>query len=150
MIDIKTLKQLIKLMRENDLSEIDLKDQDEQVTLKRGAGGQIIATPTAVSMAPLPLPPAAGEALPAHAEDDGLVEIQSPMVGTFYSAPSPDANPFVSVGSVVGPDTIVCLIEAMKVFNEIKAETSGRIVRVLVKNAEAVEFDQPLFDLTPA
>ena len=152
MIDIKILKQLIKLMKDNDLSEIDLKDQDEQVSLKRGSTGQIVATPAPVQAAPAPAAPAEppqadGEKTPA---EDGLLEIKSPMVGTYYSAPSPDADPFVSVGSIVGPDTVVCLIEAMKVFQEIKPEdVAGTIEKILVSSGEAVEHGQPLFLVRP-
>ncbi len=155
MIDIKILKQLIKLMRDNDLSELDLKDQDEQVTLKRGTGGQIIATPAPGPMAPAVATPAVApsdtDAADAASADDGLLKITSPMVGTFYSAASPDADPFVSVGTVVGPDTVVCLIEAMKVFQEIKPEdVAGTIEKVLVSSGEAVEHGQPLFLVRPS
>ncbi|MDX1564877.1 MAG: acetyl-CoA carboxylase biotin carboxyl carrier protein [Phycisphaeraceae bacterium] len=154
MIDIKVLKQLIKLMKDNDLSEIDLKDQDEQVSLKRGSTGQIVTTPAAPPPA-VPAPAATSAEPPKAAEqktpaEEGLLEIKSPMVGTFYSAPSPDADPFVSVGSIVGPDTVVCLIEAMKVFQEIKPEdVAGTIEKILVSSGEAVEHGQPLFLVRP-
>jgi len=93
----------------------------------------------------VPQPPAA--APPAEAEE---LFIRSPMVGTFYAAPDPESPPFIKVGDPVNLETVVCLVEAMKVFNEIKAEVAGRVMRVLVNNAEAVEFDQPLFALAPA
>lgn len=142
MIDIRKLKELVKLMVENDLSELDLKDQEETVSIKRH--GQ--ADPV-VHHAPLVQPAAAPaqESAPAKAEDDGLHAIESPMVGTFYSSPNPDSPPFVKIGDEVGPDSVVCLVEAMKVFNELKAECAGTIERVLVKNGEAVEFGQKLF-----
>jgi acetyl-CoA carboxylase biotin carboxyl carrier protein len=161
MIDIRKLKELVRLMVENDLSELDLKDQEETVTIKRGAGGVPMMMPAGGMPAYVPARPAAsprpeetaaeGAAVEAAAPPDttGLVAIESPMVGTFYSAPNPDSGPFVTVGSAVAPDTVVCLIEAMKVFNEIKAEVNGTIERVLVNNGEAVEFGQKLFLVRP-
>jgi acetyl-CoA carboxylase biotin carboxyl carrier protein len=155
MTDLKTLKELIKLMAANDLTELDLQDpQGERVTLKRG-GGQ---TPVHYVTAPAPThaPAMAHPATPGTAAaveapgEAGLVPILSPMVGTFYFAASPDAKPFVAIGGRVNPDSVVCIIEAMKVFNEIKAETSGVIAKVLVSNGQAVEFGQPLFMVKPA
>jgi acetyl-CoA carboxylase biotin carboxyl carrier protein len=145
MIDIKKLKQLIELMAEHELTELDIRDEKETVTLKRGSGGTIQFVPAPQAAAPSS--PAAASAAPA--EDAGLVKIASPMVGSFYSAPSPDAEPFVKVGSKIGPDTVVCIIEAMKVFNEIKAEVSGTVEKVLVASGQAVEFGQPLFLIRP-
>ncbi|MFG0275982.1 MAG: acetyl-CoA carboxylase biotin carboxyl carrier protein [Phycisphaerales bacterium] len=153
MIDLKKLKELVDLMKEHDLSEIDLRDGDETVTLKRP-----MAAPTPPAHyappppAPAPAPPAApaANAPSAPAVDDGLEAIESPMVGTFYSASNPDSPPFVKVGDSVGPDTVVCLIEAMKVFSEVKAEKSGVVEKILVKNADAVEFGQPLLLIRPA
>ena len=149
MLDIRKLKELVRLMVANGLSEIDLRDSDEQVTLRRHGphqDPQIVTTPTAVT------PAAAPAAAPTEtdASDQGLLKIESPMVGTFYSASNPDAAPFVAVGATVGPETNVCVIEAMKIFNEIKAECSGTIEKVLVSNAEAVEFGQALFLVRPA
>jgi len=152
MIELRKLRELVKLMKENDLCELDLRDKDEQVTLKRpGAEGPVYAAAPPAPAAPAPpaavAPPAANA--PAAEEDAGLVKITSPMVGTFYTAPSPDADDFVAVGSAVDKNTVVCIIEAMKVFNEIKAETAGRIEKVLVDNGQAVEFGQPLFLVKP-
>ena len=149
MIDIRKLKELVRLMVTNDLTELDLRDNEEQVTLRRqqgggtgGAGGQ----PQGVSVAPK-TNAAAPETVTASADVamDGFQKIESPMVGTFYTASDPDSSPFVRVGDHVAVDTVVCLIEAMKIFNEIRAECSGTIERVLVNSAEAVEFGQPLF-----
>ncbi len=154
MLDIRKLKELVRLMVANDLTELDLRDSEEQVTLRRqrlnhappfdaelppaaGAG-------TATAAAPSPRGVAAAEI-----EASGLTKIASPMVGTFYAAASPDAAPFVTAGSVVGPDTVVCLVEAMKIFNEIKAECSGTVEKVLVNNGDAIEFGQPLFLIRP-
>ena len=153
MIDIRKLKELVKLMVENELSELDLRDTEETVTIKRGANGAIVpmvapaAAPAAAAPAAAPAE-AAAEAAPAA--DSGLVAIESPMVGTFYSAASPDADPFLSVGSSVSEGSVVCLVEAMKVFNEIKSDVAGTVERVCVKNGDAVEFGQPLFMVKPA
>lgn len=148
MIETRKLRELIKLMTENDLCELDLRDKDEQVTLRR-ASPQATA-PGPGMYVPQPVTHAAPPAeLPGAGVPSGLVEIKSPMVGTFYASSSPDAESFAKVGSSVGPDTVVCIIEAMKVFNEIKAETSGRIEKVLVTSGQAVEFGQPLFLVKP-
>ncbi|MEM0983764.1 MAG: acetyl-CoA carboxylase biotin carboxyl carrier protein [Planctomycetota bacterium] len=162
MIDIRRLKELVKLMVENDLTELDLRDQEETVTVKRGhdgpvvlQGGQPMAMPQAAAAAPAAASapaPAAEDAAPASGGGDsteGLVAIESPIVGTFYSAPNPDSDPFVTAGASVNANTVVCLIEAMKVFNEIKAETSGTIERVCVNTGDAVEFGQTLFYVRP-
>ncbi len=155
MTDLKTLKQLIRLMVENDLTELDLEGEGEKVKLKRGSGSpqvQLVAPANAAIPAAAAPAPAAGtpstDAKTSDA-DAGLVPIPSPMVGTFYAAPSPDAKPFVSVGDKVGPETVVCIVEAMKVFNEIKAELSGTIEKVLVESGQSVEFGQPLFMVKP-
>jgi acetyl-CoA carboxylase biotin carboxyl carrier protein len=154
MIELKKLKELVDLMKEHDLSEIDLRDGDETVTLKRPLAGPAPAPahhPVAQhAPPPAPAPAAPAQAGAAPAPDDGLEAIESPMVGTFYSASNPDSPPFVKVGDTVGPDTVVCLIEAMKVFSEVKAEKSGVIEKIAVKNSEAVEFGQPLFLIRPS
>ena len=136
----------------NGLSEIDLRDSDEQVTLRRQGpqqDPQIVMTPAPTAGTPAAAPAAAAPT-ETDASEQGLLRIESPMVGTFYSASNPDAAPFVTVGTAVGPDTNVCVIEAMKIFNEIKAECSGTIEKVLVTNSEAVEFGQALFLVRPA
>ncbi|MEY3143404.1 MAG: Acetyl-CoA biotin carboxyl carrier [Planctomycetota bacterium] len=155
MIDIRKLKELVRLMVENDLTELDIRDEQETVTVKRPgvhAVPQVVAAPVMaaapVAAAPAAAPAAAAAAAPA-AVKESLPAIESPMVGTFYATPGPDKAPFVSVGSKVGPDTTVCLIEAMKIFNEIKAETSGTVEEVLVKSGQPVEFGQPLFRIRP-
>ncbi len=175
MIDIRKLKELVRLMVENELSELDIKDQQETVTIKRGSTGPTInhqpviyqgggpapvarAAPIVIdsgddddapAAAPTPAPAPAPAATMANS-DAGLVAITSPMVGTFYSSPNPDSPLFVNVGAAVTPDTTVCLIEAMKVFNEIKAEQSGTVEKVLVKSGQAVEYGQKLFMIRPA
>lgn len=162
MIDIRKLKELVRLMVENDLSELDLKDQEETVTIKRGSSGvPIVAAPGIAPRAAYAAEDSpsehdhGGNSVPAHAapsaaSESGLAALESPMVGTFYSSPNPDAAAFVTVGSAVAADTVVCLIEAMKVFNEIKAETTGTIERILVNSGDAVEFGQKLFLIRPA
>ncbi|MBN8596171.1 MAG: acetyl-CoA carboxylase biotin carboxyl carrier protein [Planctomycetes bacterium] len=160
MIDPTKLKDLIKLMVDNDLTEIDLQDDKETVTIRRGHPpaahaphpAMMYAAPAAQAAAPAPAAaPAGGAAAPAAASSDaGLIAIESPMVGTFYSAANPDSAPFVTNGAKINPSTVVCLIEAMKVFNEIKAEKGGTVERVLVKSGEAVEFGQKLFLVRPA
>jgi len=153
MVDLKKLRELVKLMVDNDIAEVDLKDDAEQIKLKRGSQDQpVLVTPqAATAVAPIaPTPVAAGAPAPtAPVEDDGLVDITSPTVGTYYSSSSPDAKVFITPGSKVTDDTVVCIIEAMKVFNEIKAEVRGTVEQVLVENGQAVEFGQPLFKVKP-
>ena len=151
MIDIRKLKELVKLMVANDLAEMDLRDTDEQVTIRRHGETFVTSAPAApVASAPAPAaaPAVDSASAPAattqEAEFEGE-EIVSPMVGTFYSSPDPDSPAFVSVGDEVSEDTTVCIMEAMKIFNEIKAQVSGKIVKVLVKSGDPVEFGQPLF-----
>lgn len=155
MTDLKKLKQLVQLMVENDLTELDLGGDGEHVRLRRQ--GKDIA-PVVMQQAPAAMPapvsqaPVAGDgtaADPAKPTKSDAVTIDSPMVGTFYHASSPDAEPFVSVGDRVTADSNVCIIEAMKVFNEIKAEQAGVIKAVLVENGQPVEFGQPLFEIDP-
>jgi len=148
MIDIRKLKELVRLMVENDLSELDLKDQEETVSIKRHgqAGEPVVHAAPAPQAAPAPAPEPASPA----SEPDGLVSIDSPMVGTFYEAANPDSEAFVKVGDSVDPNTVVCLVEAMKVYNELKAECSGTIEKVLVSNGQSVEFGQKLFLVRPS
>lgn len=152
MIELKKLKELVKLMVDNELTELDIQGQEgEKISLRRGSSQpvQVISQPVAAAPAPAPAAVAASaapaEAAPKADADEGLIPITSPMVGTFYAAASPDAAPFLNVGDRVSGDTVACIIEAMKVFNEIKAETSGTVQKVLVENGQAVEFGQKLF-----
>ncbi|HCK73165.1 MAG TPA: acetyl-CoA carboxylase biotin carboxyl carrier protein [Planctomycetaceae bacterium] len=139
--------ELIDLMKEHDLCEIDLKQDDEQIRLVRG--GQPVIP---VAAAPAPAAPAAAPAATdsAPAADDNLITINSPMVGTFYSRPNPDSDSFVQIGDIVNNDTTVCIIEAMKVFNEIQAEVKGKIVAILVDDEEPVDVGKPLFKVDPS
>ena len=144
-------------MRKNSVSEFELEKQDFKLRLKRGGnGGAVVVTPTdevpGVMYAPPTLavvaPSAANAAAGAAASNEQ--DIKSPMIGTFYRAPSPESAPYIEVGAEVNPETVVCIIEAMKVMNEIKAEAKGTITQILVENAKPVEFGQPLFKFRPA
>jgi len=158
MIELKKLEELVALMVANDLTELDLRDGEESVTLSRPSPN---SAPVVHHAAPAPVAaPAASSASASSAAqaagdgaggggDDGLVEVQSPMVGTFYSASDPESPPFVKVGDSVGPDTVVCLIEAMKVFSEVKAEVSGTVRKIVAKNSDSVEFGQTLMLVEP-
>ena len=153
MLDIRKLKELVRLMVNNDLTELDLRDAEEQVTLRRhGPGGapQIVTLPGALTSSAPVDPAVSGATAVAVAPDQDLATIDSPMVGTFYAAPNPDSPPFVNVGDPIGPETVVCLVEAMKIFNEIKAECSGTIEKVMVSSGESVEFGQPMFKVRPS
>ena len=133
--DLDRLKELVELMKEHDVSEVELRHQGEKVKVRRGSAG----------VEPSPPPPAASPASRPIEDAAEIATINSPMVGTFYTKPNPESSPFVSVGDHVGPETVVCIIEAMKVFNEIPAEVSGQIVSILLDNEESVEFGRPLF-----
>ena len=142
-------------MKKNSISEFELERQEFKIKLKRGGNGVVAPIqyeePQMVAYAPLPAAIAApGMSAPQPAAiSTGEVEIKSPMIGTFYRAPSPEAANYVEVGTEVGPDTVVCIIEAMKVMNEIKAEVRGVITQTTVENAKPVEFGQPLFKIRP-
>jgi len=149
-VDLKDIKAIIDLMKKNSISEFELEKQDFKIKLKRGGNGGGVAMISdetqvltysqpaglpAVATAPTaPVPPVSTEK-----------EIKSPMIGTFYRAPSPEAVPYIEVGTEVNPDSIVCIIEAMKVMNEIKSEIEGEVLEILVENGEPIEFGQPLF-----
>ncbi|HEX7446260.1 MAG TPA: acetyl-CoA carboxylase biotin carboxyl carrier protein [Pirellulales bacterium] len=144
--DVGRIRRLVELMNEHDLTEIDLRNAAVRIRLRKGHEPLLASMPPAVQhAAPVSAaPPAAGQPS-AASEGEHIVAIKSIMVGTFFAAPSPEAAPFVKVGDRVGPDTTVCIIEAMKVFNEIPAGVSGKVVAVLVESGEPVEYGQPLF-----
>jgi acetyl-CoA carboxylase biotin carboxyl carrier protein len=168
-MDLKEIKLVIDLMTKNGLSEFELEKGDFKLRVKRGPGGEwttsttpaagpqvvhhhapvaaFAPSPVAVPLA-APASVSAAASAPAAAPAAGA-QIVSPMVGTFYTSPSPDSPPYVSVGQEVQEDTVVCIIEAMKVMNEIKAETRGVIVEVLAQNGKPVEFGKPLFAVRP-
>ena len=154
--DVKTVKSLVGLMSQHDLSEIDLREGDRRICLRRGPRVQAVAAPALQALpapaapAPAPTPAAATPAATSAPSGKEYKTIKSPTPGTFYTAASPDAEPFVRVGSRVSNDTVVCIIEAMKIFNEITADTSGVIAEVLVQNQQPVEYGQVLFKVDPA
>lgn len=156
-MDLDQIKAIIAMMKENDLSEFSMEQDGLKIRIKRGPEGyqQAVTLPPAAPVAAVPAaPPGPAVAAPAQAapEPGPAAEIKhicSPMVGTFYRAPSPDSPPYVEVGQEVDPETVVCIIEAMKVMNEIKAEMKGVITEVLVENAKPVEFGQKLFAVRP-
>ena len=145
--DIKEIKTIIDLMKKNDLSVFEIEKEGFRLKLQRGPSGQAAAVAPVPTAVPPKAATTAAEAAPAPKaiESIQLKEIVSPMVGTFYRAASPDAPPFVDVGRTVTEETVVCIIEAMKVMNEIKAETSGVIAEVAAENGKPVQFGQVLF-----
>ena len=143
--DVEKIRSLIELMNEHNLNEIDVRQGDTRIQLRRGgesAVGRVVGVPASASVAATQ---AAAQPAEAPVDEDYITSITSPMVGTFYSSPDPQAESYVSVGDSVGAETTVCIVEAMKVFNEIQAEVAGKIVAVLVENGEPVEFGQPMF-----
>ena len=155
--DMPTVKALVRLMTRHDLSEIDLIEGDQRIRLRRGpkaaAASQSAVTPAATATPSVaePVPTPSGDSAPGPAVPSKAgVAIKSPTPGTFYTGSNPEAPPFVTVGSRVTPTTVVCIIEAMKIFNEIQAECSGVITKVLVQNQQPVEYDQPLFEVDPS
>ena len=152
--DVDRVRELIEMMKEHELNEVDLRQSDRRIRLRRGGDAPTVVgypAPMAPAAAPLPAAaPAAPAAAPAPAEDAGNFEhITSPTVGTFYARPKPDAPDFVKVGDMVQADTIVCLVEAMKMFNEIPAGIAGKVVACLVNNEDPVDVGKPLFKIEP-
>ena len=160
-IDLKQLREIMRAMKQHDLKELELETESERIYLRRGAsqGEQtLVAAPTMVHAAPAAYAPAAGSIPPpaaggadtapakkeAAAEEEGTF-ITSPFVGTFYRAPSPDAPAFVDVGQTIAPGQVLCIVEAMKLMNEIEAEISGTILEIMVENGKPVEFGDKLF-----
>lgn len=153
-MDLKDIKAIIDLMKKNSVSEFELEKQEFKIRLKRGMGGGVQMDDggqQVISYAPVPVALPATTAAPAvtAAPVSNDADIKSPMIGTFYRTPSPDSAAYVEIGTEVSPDTVVCIIEAMKVMNEIKAEAKGVITQILVENAKPVEFGQPLFKIRP-
>lgn len=148
---IDKVKQLISIMNENELSEIEIQEDVTKIRIKKSDGGDIRAIPSISAPAALPIRVESGqEACAAPIEIGNFVEIVSPMVGTFYRASAPGADPCVNVGDTINEETVVCIIEAMKIMNEVKAEMAGEVVEAYVSDGEAIEFGQPLFRVKPA
>lgn len=165
-VNMDELRELIALLRDNGLAELELEREDFRVRLRRegvsvsGDHAQYISVPAPAPVlvpnpvpsagTPSPAPPPShpgGQAETAASDDQNLHMIPSPIVGTFYRSPSPSADPFVKIGSTVEPQTVVCIIEAMKLMNEIQAEASGEVVKIYVENGQPVEYGQPLFGI---
>jgi acetyl-CoA carboxylase biotin carboxyl carrier protein len=152
-VDLKDIKAVIDLMKKNSVSEFEMEREGFKIRLKR-SGGAAYEEGAPVTYVPQPMGlPAPSAGVPviasAPASASSGVEIKSPMIGTFYRSPSPESASYVDVGAEVGPETVVCIIEAMKVMNEIKAEVKGVITEILVDNAKPVEFGQPMFKVRP-
>jgi acetyl-CoA carboxylase biotin carboxyl carrier protein len=156
--DLQKINELIEIMKENDLVEVEIKHGDDKISLKRCQPQQPAVTAVPMvgpNISTVPAGTDVAQTSPAEAaatsqeQGDNFVVIKSPIVGTFYATPSPDSDPFVEVGSQVDSQTVVCIVEAMKVMNEIKAETSGTIAEILVSNGQAVEYGQVLFKVKP-
>ena len=153
-MDLKDIKAIIDLMKKNSITEFELEEKDSKLRLKRGltGGAPSAQVDDSVPMIPLPLSSSSTVAAPALAPvaiASGEIDIKSPMIGTFYRSPSPEAASYVEPGTEVGPETVVCIIEAMKVMNEIKSEVKGVITQILVENGKPVEFGQPLYKVRP-
>jgi acetyl-CoA carboxylase biotin carboxyl carrier protein len=159
--DLQRIEELIEIMKQNDLVEVEIKHGDDRIFIKRthpqAALGKAVAVVPMIEPG-MPAAPNRSDRAQASASElplsnmqpeRGLVEIKSPLIGTFYATPSPDSKPYVEVGSHVDAQTVICIIEAMKVMNEIRTETSGTIVEILVTNGQAVEYGQVLFRVKP-
>ncbi len=153
-MDIREIRKILDMIRDNDLAEFEVEDQGFRLKVRRRLAGEIAggsaAPPVVAAPAAPPAPAPAGTSVPsAEAEEERWHTITAPIVGTFYRAPAPDAEPFVTVGQEVEENTVVCIIEAMKVMNEIKAECRGIVRKVLVENATPVQYGQALFKVEP-
>ncbi len=146
--DLRTVKALVALMSQHDLSEIDLREGMQRICLRRGSAQPVVAAVAAPS-GPAPVHPLPKNDAPPPAAAKKLIDIKSPTPGTFYAAANPESQPFVKVGARVTPSTVVCLIEAMKLFNEVTAECTGTVTEILVENQQAVEYGQVLFRVDP-
>jgi acetyl-CoA carboxylase biotin carboxyl carrier protein len=154
-VDLKDIKAIIDLMKKNSVTEFELEKQDFKIRRKRGGNGSgvVASGDDSAVVAAMQLPsanPVLTPALQPPVPVSNELEIKSPMIGTFYRAPSPESAPYIEVGADVNPETVVCIIEAMKVMNEIKAEAKGVITQVMIENAKPVEFGQPLFKIRPS
>lgn len=159
-MDLKEIQNLIKFVSKSGVNEVKLEAEDFKITIKTGTStaettivhqAPLAAVPQApIVAAPVPVAPVPVAATPVVEENSNLIEITSPIIGTFYRRPSPDKSNFVEVGDSVQADSVVCIIEAMKLFNEIESEVSGKIVKVLVDESSPVEFGQPLFLVDPS
>ncbi len=158
-MDFKQIQELIKIVNKSNLSEVSIEEKDFKITIKQkdevvhqAVVSVPVAAPVAAHAAPAPAPVAAPAAASAPAAEDTskFITIKSPMIGTFYRRPSPDKPLFIEVGDEVAPGKVVCIVEAMKLFNEIESEVKGKVVKILVEDQSPVEYDQPLFLVDPS
>ena len=151
----KEIRDLIDFISGSGLDEVNIETEEFKISVKRASQQVTVSAPAPVAAAPAPAPtpaaaPAPAAEAPAASNDANLITIKSPMIGTFYRSSNPESAPFASVGDSISKGDAVCIIEAMKLFNEIESEVSGKIVKVLVENAQPVEYDQPLFLVDPS
>ncbi|HOW87452.1 MAG TPA: acetyl-CoA carboxylase biotin carboxyl carrier protein [Candidatus Omnitrophota bacterium] len=152
-MNIKEIRELLELMAEHNLGEIEVEKDDMKIKLRKLANGRIMVegAPQMAAPAPAAMPASAPAAAAAPAGqpavEEGVTIVRSPMVGTFYAAPAPDQPPYVTVGKVIKEGDVLCIIEAMKLMNEIKAELGGTVIEVMVQNGQTVEYDQPIFKI---
>jgi len=139
-MNLDEIRKILELMESNKLVEFEFEEGDKRIKLRRAEGNPVPIAVMAAPPVPVPVVPAAEPARPSN-----VVEFRSPLVGTFYRAPRPDADPYVNVGDEVGPEKVLCIVEAMKMMNEIKAEMQGVVREILAKNGQAVEYGEPLF-----
>ena len=152
-MDLKDIKAIIDLMKKNSITEFELEQQDSKLRLKRGlnGGSPVVQDVDAVPAISLPMSvPVISAPVAATVVNTGEIDIKSPMIGTFYRSPSPESAAYIDIGTEVNSETVVAIIEAMKVMNEIKAEVKGVITQILVENGKPVEFGQPLFKVRPS
>ncbi|MEY4350609.1 MAG: acetyl-CoA carboxylase, biotin carboxyl carrier protein [Bacteroidota bacterium] len=157
-MNLEEIKDLIKLVSKSGLGKVEIEREGFRISIKGSQSEQVLvqaapvmAAPAPVAAAPVAMASSAGDAAPVAASDDSkYITVKSPMIGTFYRTPGPDKDAFVNVGDSIQPGMKLCIIEAMKTFNEIESEVSGKIVKVLVDNASPVDYDQPLFLVDPA
>lgn len=144
-MDIKKVKEVAEMMKKYELTSIEIEDGDNRIAMSKGGDAQMMAAPVALpQMQSVPVQEAFSPKAPAVSKVEGI-EIKAPMVGTFYRSPSPTAQPFVEVGTKIKQGDVLCIIEAMKLMNEIKAEVSGEIIDICVENGDPIEFGQVLF-----
>jgi len=158
-VELKDIKAIIDLMKKNSITEFELEQQDSKLRLKRGLNGgtsaqsddisPVVQAPMSASSQPMVPSAAPVPVAPSAPVGTGEIDIKSPMIGTFYRSPSPESASYADLGTEVNPDSVVCIIEAMKVMNEIKSEVRGVVTQVLIENGKPVEFGQPLFKVRP-
>ncbi|GIV43383.1 MAG: hypothetical protein KatS3mg035_0506 [Bacteroidia bacterium] len=166
-MDLKSILEILRTVNKSDLTELEIEEKDFKLKIKKGSGtyqvvpqqilpvtGNVLSSPLNLPVYPsppqeLPVPttPSEPKEEPASTSKSNTIFIKSPMIGTFYRSPGPDKEPYVKVGDMIRPKQVLCLIEAMKLFNEVESEVEGKIVRILVENAQPVEYDQPLFEV---